>query len=155
MELTLLEEEQIIGKNRLKVFDQIGEKAAITDYAIALGVYVCDDYYIENGNHDLADRTGYYWTKTSDGSLDAHVVLWNGFRFFSHVINRFGGIRAALPYSEISFLAKNVERGSNGVTTLECGSLPKDIVPKMYGKQLEDAYFGRKTRNIFRKVHKI
>ena len=40
-------------------------------------------------------------------------------------------------------------RGSNGVTTLECGSLPKYVVPDAFGKQLEDAYFGRKTRNIF------
>ena len=38
MELTLLEEDQVIGSDRLEIFDQIGEKAAITDYAIALGI---------------------------------------------------------------------------------------------------------------------
>ncbi len=38
MELTLLEEDQVIGSDRLEIFDQIGETAVITDYAIALGI---------------------------------------------------------------------------------------------------------------------
>lgn len=74
MKLTLLEEEQIFGKNRLSIFDKVGVRAAITDYAIALGGFVADGYYTECGNNTLEDRTGYYWTKTSDGNNDARVV---------------------------------------------------------------------------------
>lgn len=74
MELTLLEEEQIFGENRLKIFDKIGVKAAITDYAIALGGFVSNNYFTDNGSNRLEDRTGYYWTKTCDGDNDARVV---------------------------------------------------------------------------------
>ncbi len=74
IELDLLREDQIIGNNRLEIFDKIGTKAAITDYAIALGGLVASNFFTKGGENQLECRTGYYWTKTCDGYNDARVV---------------------------------------------------------------------------------
>ena len=64
MSLTLLTKEQIIGRQSLSFFHEFGIKAAITDYAIALGGYVSDADYINEDQNSLANRTGYYGTET-------------------------------------------------------------------------------------------
>lgn len=137
IELDLLREDQIIGNNRLKIFDKIGTKAAITDYAIALGGFVALDYFTKGGENQLECRTGYYWTKTCDGNNDARAVSYDGTSSYDYVYSRTGGIRVALPYSKISKIASNEVIGIDGVVQLECGYLPKIIAPKQLQEELE------------------
>lgn len=145
MELTLLEKNQIFGKDRLKIFDQIGVKAAITDYAIALGGYVSNNDFIEN-------RTGSYWLQ--DANWDYKEIINNyalmiesDGRICRNLINsRDTGIRVALPYSEIAHKARNEVKTKSGIITLECGSLPRSAACYFMQQPLEDAYFRR--RNI-------
>ncbi len=144
MELTLLEEDQIKGNNRLEIFDKIGTKAAITDYAIALGGLVASNFFTKGGENQLECRTGYYWTKTCDGDNDARVVNYYGNRSRSVVNRRGGGIRVALPYSEIASIASNEVRGPDGVVQLEAGYLPKKITSKQLQKELERIYDRKK-----------
>ncbi len=134
--LDLLREDQVKGKDRLEIFDKIGETAAITDYAIALGGYVASNYFTKGGENRLECRTGYYWTKTCDGYNDARVVDYDGSSDHEYVNNRFGGIRVALPYSEISKIASNEVIGKDGVVQLEAGYLPKKNSFKTITKRL-------------------
>lgn len=74
LDFTFLEENQIFGDTQLDIFKKYGTKCGITDFAILLGGYVADGIYTSEGN-TLKDRTGWWWTKTSDGDNDARVVF--------------------------------------------------------------------------------
>ncbi len=60
--LTILTEEQVKGPNRLKIFDVIDPRAALSDTAILRGA-CASDCHIPN-NINLSGRTGEYWLKT-------------------------------------------------------------------------------------------
>ena len=75
---TFLTDEQIFGNDRLDILKKYGTKCAITDFSILLGGYV-SDYYTSEGN-SRKDRTGWWWTKSSDGANDARVVDSTGNR---------------------------------------------------------------------------
>ena len=162
MELDLLEEKQIFGKNRLSLFDKYGTKAAITDFSILLGGYVLPDEnnleslidrwwtmgqksYTNDGN-TRKDRTGWWWTKSSDGDNDARVVYPNGRRSCHNVNERDGGARPALPYSSIQSISSNTVRGANGIKEIKYGEYPQTIVGEDYSRELERAYNNRNLR---------
>ncbi len=73
LDFTFLEQNEIFGDKQLDIFKQYGTKCAITDFAILLGGYVANDIYTSEGR-TLKDRTGLWWTRTSDGDNDARVV---------------------------------------------------------------------------------
>lgn len=126
--LTLLEMDQV---DSLDIFEKYGTRAAISDFAICLGGYVSDNYTNE-GNH-LKNRTGWYWTKTDDGSNDVRVVASNGDRHWNHVYERYVGCRPALPFSEISRISSNRVRGIND--EIEYGEYPQSVAKNQ--KELE------------------
>ncbi len=64
--------------NQISIIKKRGTKAAVTDFAILLGAYVSDNYYVDNSNQTLADRTGWYWTSSDDNDNDARVVGISG-----------------------------------------------------------------------------
>ena len=78
LDLTFLTKEQIFGDNKLEILKKYGTRCVITDFSILLGGYVSSDYYTSEGN-TRKDRTGWWWTKSSDGD-DAHAVLRLGGR---------------------------------------------------------------------------
>ena len=75
MNFTLLEQEQIFGKNQLDIFKKYGVTASITDFAILLGGYVDGNY--KTGGNDLEHRNGWYWSKTPY-SNNARAVSYDG-----------------------------------------------------------------------------
>ena len=80
-DFTFLTTGQIFGDNnteRLDIFKKLGSLSAITDFSILLGGYVNDDYHANRLNN-LANRTGWWWTKTCDGDNDARVVVSHGY----------------------------------------------------------------------------
>ncbi len=140
IELDLLREDQIIGKNRLEIFDKIGTKAGITDYAIALGGRASSYYFTKGGENQLECRTGAYWTKTCDEDKGACVVYGTGYGNSRTVDDRDGGIRVALPYSVISKIASNEVIVEDRVVQLKAGYLPKKIASKPLQRDLEKIY---------------
>lgn len=79
-DFTFLGTDQIYGSNTCKqlgIFSKRGVKAPISDYAILKGGFVSDSNYAYGGNQ-LADRTGWYWTKTDNGANNARVVDGTG-----------------------------------------------------------------------------
>lgn len=74
--LTILTEEQVYGENKLKIFDHINPRAAVTDTAILRGAFV-SDYHVDSDD-TLSGRTGFYWLQNSDGDGDARGVYLYG-----------------------------------------------------------------------------
>ena len=142
---TFLTDEQIFGNNQLDIISRYGTKCAITDFSILLGGYVSSDYYTSEGN-TRKDRTGWWWTKSSDGDNDARVVGILGTRSCSDVDLRYGGARPALPYSSIQSISSNGVRGANGIKEIEYGEYPQTIVDENYSRELERAYNNRSLR---------
>lgn len=142
---TFLTDEQIFGNNQLDIISRYGTKCAITDFSILLGGYVSSDYYTSEGNA-RKDRTGWWWTKSSDGDNDACVVSIDGSENCHDVSKRYGGARPALPYSSIQSISSNGVRGANGIREIEYGEYPQTIVDENYSRELERAYNNRSLR---------
>ena len=81
---TFLTEDQIFGNNQLDILRDYGTKCAITDFSILLGGFVASGWYTSEGN-SRKDRTGWWWTKSSDGDNDARVVNTSGARNWYYV----------------------------------------------------------------------
>lgn len=136
---TFLTDEQIFGNNQLDIISKYGTKCAITDFSILLGGYVSSNYYTSEGN-TRKDRTGWWWTKSSDGDNDACIVSEDSYSHWDYVNKRNGGARPALPYSSIQSITSNGVRGANGIKEIEYGEYPQTIVDENYSRELERAY---------------
>ena len=139
LDLTFLTEEQIFGDNKLKILKKYGTRCAITDFSILLGGYVSSDYYTSEGN-TRKDRTGWWWTKSSDGDNNARIVGEGGTSDWACVDRRYVGARPALPYSSIQSISSNGVRGKSGIKEIEYGEYPQTIVDENYSSELESAY---------------
>ena len=136
LDLTFLTKEQV---ENLEILKKYGIKAAITDFAILLGGFVSSEYYTSEGN-TRKDRTGWWWTKSSDGFNCAHAVFTDGDSICSYVCKHNGGARPALPYSSIQSISSNGVRGASGIKEIEYGEYPQTIVDENYSRELEIAY---------------
>ncbi len=136
---TFLTDEQIFGNNQLDIISRYGTKCAITDFSILLGGSVSSDDYASEGN-TRKDRTGWWWTKSSDGDNDARIVDGNGRRNWYRVYLRYGGARPALPYSSIQQVSSNGVRGTSGIKEILYGEYPQTIVDENYSRELERVY---------------
>ena len=139
LDLTFLSEEQIFGDNKLEILKKYGTRCVITDFSILLGGYVSSDYYTSEGN-TLKNRTGWWWTKSSDWDNDARIVSTHGNRNCGNVRRRDGGVRPALPYSSIQSISSNGVRGKSGIKEIEYGEYPQTIVDENYSSELESVY---------------
>ena len=119
---TLLTEEQILED--IEIMRKLGSKCAITDFAILLGAYVSDEYHVDDDD-SLKGRTGWYYTASSYGNGDVHYVHEDGSRYWGNAGMRSGGIRPALPFSDISLISPNIVRGAKGIFEIEYGEYPQ------------------------------
>ena len=119
-DFTFLTEEQVFGDNQLDIISRYGTKCAITDFSILLGGYVSSNYYTSEGM-TRKDRTGRWWTKSSDGANDARVVDIDGRRTWDGVNQRSGGARPAISYSSIQMVSSNVVRSVSGIKEISYG----------------------------------
>ena len=140
--ITILSIEQIFRLGRLDIFEKCGTKAAITDFAILLGGFVSGDSHASSGN-ELEDRTGYYWTKSSDGLGHIFGVDHNGSRSY-HSSGRTASARPVLLYSDINLISKDVVSGCAKISEIEYGEYPQKAVNKKLNDSLEKEY--RKSR---------
>ena len=142
LDFTFLTEEQIFGDNQLEILKKYGTKCAITDFAILLRGHVSGADYTSEGI-SRKERTGWWWTKSSDGDNDARVVGTDGCSYWGNVNDRNGGARPALPYSSISSISSNGVRGRNEILEVEYGEYPQTIVSEDFARTLERAYSNR------------
>lgn len=138
--LTILTEEQVYGKNKLKIFDVIDPRAAVTDTAILRGAYV-SDYHVD-GDDTLAGRTGYYWLQNSDGDEYARVVGMYGDSCWKYCYRyrRDGSVRAALPSSFILENASEITIREDGLQSAQYGYYLGSSVSKSQQTMLETLY---------------
>ena len=143
---TFLTKEQIFGNSCLDIIRKYGTECSITDFSILLGGTVSIDYYTCEGD-SLINRTGWWWTKSSDEYNDAYIVSMAGIRNWCYAGVRNGGARPALPYSSIF---SNAVRNQYGILEVEYGEYPQTVVSEDFAKILEKAfvtmpYSGMKT----------
>ena len=149
-EFTFLTQEQFFEDDKLDIFKKRGTKAAVTDFSILLGAYV-SNYHVD-GDSSLEGRTGYYWTRSDDGAIDARVVNASRSGYFP-VNLRNGGARPALPFSSIDRIPTNGvsgRRAKDGILEVEYGYYPQNAVSKDMQTRLEREYSSgriRKTGN--------
>ena len=150
---TFLTEEQYFGSDKLDILEKRGTEAAMTDFSILLGAGI-SRHHIDN-DRSLEGRTGYYWTKSDDGSKNVRVVHAYGGRYYSRVTNRDAGARPALPFLSISSIPTNGESGKrarDGILEVEYGYYPQKAVSRDMQDRLERAYKSgtiSKTRNSY------
>ena len=136
-DFTFLTKKQIFGRKQLDIISRYGTKCAITDFSILLGGYVSSNYYTSEGN-TRKDRTGWWWTKSSDELDDVLIVSSEGNSRWCYIKRRHGGFRPALPYHLIQNLSK--VRDINGIKEIDYGEYPQTIVDENYSCELENAY---------------
>ena len=138
-EFTLLTKDQVFGTDQLEILKKYGAQCAITDFSILLGGIVSSNDYTSEGRI-LKDRTGPWWTKSTDGDDDAYIVSYGGFKAWGFVNIRHVGARPVIPYSEISSMCSEPVRRENGVLEVEYGEYPQMVVDEGYSVELERAY---------------
>lgn len=144
-ELTLLSEQEVWGVNggrQLDVLEKYGTRSAITDLVILTGGY-CEDScsYMAPDDNSLKGRTGWVYTRSSDGDGDVRVVTKDGSRCHTYSYLRNGAVRPALLSSFIfSQISPNRVRGYNGTEEVEYGEYPQYAPDSDVQRRLENEY---------------
>lgn len=144
-ELTLLSEQEVWGVNggrQLDVLEKYGTKSAITDLVILTGGY-CEDScsYMAPDDNSLKGRTGWVYTRSSDGYGDVRGVSKDGSRSIRYSYLRTGAVRPALLSSFIfSQISPNRVRGYNGTEEVEYGEYPQYAPDSDVQRRLENEY---------------
>ena len=144
-ELTLLSEQEVWGVNggrQLDVLEKYGTKSAITDLVILTGGY-CEDScsYMAPDDNSLKGRTGWVYTRSSDGDGDVRGVNRPGSRHNFYRYKRRGADRPALLSSFIfSQISPNRVRGYNGTEEVEYGEYPQYAPDSDVQRRLENEY---------------
>ena len=144
-ELTLLSEEEIWGVNggrQLDVLDKYGTIAAITDLVVLTGGY-CEDTqtYTAPDDNSLKGRTGWFYTRSSDGDGDVRGVNEDGFENCDSRCIRYGAVRPTLLSSSVfSQISPNRVRGYNGTEEVEYGEYPQYAPDSDMQRRLESEY---------------
>ena len=144
-ELTLLSEQEVWrvnGGRQLDVLDKYGTKSAITDLVILTGGY-CEDScsYMAPDDDSLKGRTGWVYTRSSDGDGDVRGVNGDGSRSNPYRYLRNGAVRPALLSSFIfSQISPNRVRGYNGTEEVEYGEYPQYAPDSDVQRRLENEY---------------
>ncbi len=136
--LSILTEEQVYGNNKLNIFKVIGPEAAVSDTAILRGAFV-SSYHVDNDS-SLSGRIGYYWLQNSDGAGDARGVYCYGGSDWDLCTERIGGVRAALPYSQIKNLPHTIKTRLAGLEEITYGYYPGAAVDSIMQDVLNSAY---------------
>mgnify|MGYP004529091485 CR=1 FL=1 len=158
LDFKFLNREQLFSDEKLSIIEKRGTKAALTDFAIILGAFVSDDYYLDNSNEDLKDRAGCYWTYSDDKDDNAYVVdcggwLRGGYDYVC-VNNRTVAARPVLSFSTIYNIPISgvAIKAEDKILEVEYGYYPQYAVNEYMQQELERIYkTGKllKTDNTF------
>ncbi len=155
-EFTILNEEQVSGKNKLDIIKKRGEQASITDFSILLGGLVSNKCI--GGDDSLEGRIGLAWQRLRDNDLyvlrsrvsDGHS------RYAEYNSRRYIGTRIALPFLSFDNIPLNedvekLNRSSDDIIEVEYGYYPQKAVNGNMQDILESAYNNRKLKKTTNK----
>lgn len=152
---TLLKEEQIFGYNllisdenqtedqdmKLELFKKRGNQARMTDFAILLGGFASNGYYLNN-TEKLKDRIGRYYTQAMNEQF-AVIVDLEGDCDFQFMESREIGCRPVLVCPNILDNFKKFIQADDGLYELNYGEYPQFAVSKEMQDLLEILYLDR------------
>ena len=151
---TLLSEEEIFGSQEIDIISKMGGRCAISDFAILLGAYVSDQYFIEDDS-SLKGRTTWWWTRSSDVDGDVRDVNTVGRRYWDKAGKRCGAVRPVLPFSSISDISPNGVRGRSGFLEVEYGEYPQYAVDTRLARTLDSEYSAGRLKKTGKKYVKV
>ena len=135
--------EDIIGEDRLSVFDVYGTRCSATDFAILTGGLVSGGHYTSEGE-DLKNLACFYWTKNKACYNEevSHAVGYDGDLWDVDVDYCILGSRPVLSSSLIQLLSPNGSEGQvkNGTVEVELGMYPSYVVEDDISEELEKRY---------------
>ena len=140
---TFLTEDQVFGKNRLKIFEEYGTKCTMTDFSKLLDYF--RSAYMSASNQEiikqqLKDKVGKWWTKSLYENRNVVVVCTDGNKTWTFSDGRHVAVRPAITYSEISSMCSEPVRRENGVLEVEYGEYPQMVVDENYSSELEEEF---------------
>ena len=128
-EFTFLTKEQVIGDNKLEIFNNISTGAEITDFSILLGA--------STFNNRVDNKKLGWWLLKTACSMDRIYVDGAFDLEDASILDRDCGVRPAIKYSSISNFISNE---SSSLTSFTFGEYPQTVVDKYYSNILEYAY---------------
>lgn len=143
IEISLLTREQIEGKNKLKILEKYGIKAAVTDFAVVLGCNLSHLLATFKDTDKEYYRIGRWLTKSLGEFNDKNrvgVVSAYGLMCDSELRLRNMGIRPILPYSFIQKNISNEKLNNYGIKEVEYGEYPQTIIDEKKSQELERLY---------------
>ena len=136
---------EVIGKDKLQIFEKCEARCVVTDFSILLG---CNYGYIPGDN---SNKAGWWWTKTRFSELEVMGITINGTESIVYQDESRICIRPAINYSKIEMYAKNKKINQYGVLEVEYGEYPQTIASEEESKALEYAY----TKESLKQTGKI
>lgn len=140
-EISILQENQIVGVNKIDVLKILGNKCAITDFAILLGGDVFDNK-VEYDN-TLKGRTGFYYVKLNDSDYyyDPKCILVidesGNYYEIENCLSRNACIRPILSFSNIHDYGVINQQKTSGILEIEYGEYPQYVVDNDLNEKLE------------------
>ena len=125
---------EVLGKDKLQIFEKCGTRCMVTDFSILLGC----NYMSIPGNE--TDKAGWWWTKTRFNELEVMGITINGTEGIVYQDESRICIRPAINYSKIEMYAKNKKTNQHGVLEVEYGEYPQTTASEEISKALEYAY---------------
>jgi len=170
LEFTFLNNEQLLGETQLKALKNYGNKASITDYAIALGGYVSSSQFLpgddsqegksgddsqkgKSGDDSLKNRTGSYWGSSVAGGDGVRIISTNGEKGIVLPDSRDSTIRPACNYPDMSIFSdikeKNgIKTASAGIKTASFGEYPQTVAEETISEILEREYSDSESKTV-------
>lgn len=148
--ITLLTSGQVFGDEntkQLEIFKIRGTKAAVSDWAIATGVSVNDDYYVTD-RETLDNRACWYYLKDRYGDGSVQAVDRKGDKGYLDLDERVFAVRPTLSFSKIKNMCSNIVRADDGVLEADFGLLPAKLHSRQLQNKLKKLLYVRKLTKL-------
>ena len=130
-------------EEELEIIERNGMKSAVTDFSILLGInYSNEDFTI--GCKALENRTGEYWTSNLTENNLVKTITFMGTVRERNTKCRNVGARIFANYEDITNIPKY--KDIYGITKMEYGYYPQNVVPTNTQEELEKAYINEKLQ---------
>ena len=142
VELTLLSEEDVFGKNSLEVLKKYGRIAEITDLCILTGCMpICDTIYNRRNDGTTIDKLKGYWLSSAYNVGKIYVVEFSGCAGYKDMTSLNHGVRPILKSSVIfSQVSSSRIDGYNGTEEVEYGEYPQRVADSKMQDILMETY---------------
>lgn len=129
--ITLLKRENIFGDQAFEIFEKYGKRAGMTDFAIATGCVNIEEYLLLSQIY-----TSYWWTQTTKGFHDVHIVSCDGDDEIEEDVSRNCGIRPAFSLYKTPSIIASAKKGADGIFETEYGSYPQSAASLQLQREL-------------------